>query len=164
MMLAKPKTVAVLEVMWDWRMKTSATNPNYLAEAPRAFRINPENHSGKRLYQLLGHDNLMVTNACPQLVTGAKGKGNPDAYWLLENLEQLWPYSLLLVCGKVAQETYDLVRNVNDARTLYLPHPAARQWSRRDMVFATRVVQDSVADLELLFTGGRLRAKPLPPF
>ena len=163
-MSAKPKTVAVLEVMWDWRMKTSAANPNYLAEAPRAFRINPENHSGKRLYQLLGHDNLMVTNACPQLVTGAKGKGNPDAYWLRENLEQLWPYSLLLVCGKVAQETYDLVRNVNDARTLYLPHPAARQWTNRDIDFASHIIQEGSADLHLRFRGGKLRAEHLTPF
>ena len=159
-----PKAVALLEVMWDWQQKTSMANPGYLAQAPRCFRINPENFSGKRLYRLLGHKDLLVTNACPQLVKSAKGKGSPDDYWLLESLEQLWPYELLLVCGNVAQASYDRIRNVGDARTIYMPHPAARQWTKKGLELARRFIQEGVADLHLRFEGSRLRATPLPPF
>jgi len=159
-----PKTVAILEVMWDWKQKTSAANPNYLAQAPRCFHISPENHSGRVLYKLLGHDNLLVTNACPQLVTSPKGKGNPDAQWLADSLNEI-TFSVLLVCGKVAQETYDRVGSVpGDYRTIYLPHPAARQWTKRDMVLASGMVQEGKADLHLQFRRGRLRAKQLIPF
>ena len=163
-MYTSKRTIAVLEVMWDWNTKTSMANPHYLQQAPRCFRINPQNHSGKRLYWLLGHDNLLVTNACPQLVKSAKGKGSPDDYWLLESLEQLWPYELLLVCGNVAQASYDRIRNVGDARTIYMPHPAARQWTKKGLELARRFIQEGTADLHLRFDGTRLRATPLPPF
>jgi hypothetical protein len=162
--LKRPRTIAILEVMWDWNAQTSAVNPNYLAEAPRAFRINPQNHSGKRLYKLIGHKNLLVTNACPELVSSAKGEGNPDVEWLKESLRGLAPYELLLVCGKVAQKTYDQVYGGHAARTLYIPHPAARQWTARDLQFAQSIIQQGIHSLELKFKSGRLRAVSLAPF
>ena len=160
-----PQTVAILEVMWDGSVAAKQmANPNYLAQAPRAFRINPDNHSGGRLYRILGHDNLLVTNACRQMVGSAKGKANPDAQWLADSLNQL-SFKVLLVCGNVAQDTYEQVRIVpGEYRTVYMPHPAARQWTNRDIDFASHIIQEGSADLHLRFRGGRLRAEHLPPF
>jgi len=155
------RTIAILEVMWGDPPKTSMANPNYLAQAPRCFRINPQNHSGRRLYTLLGHRNLLVTNACPQLVDSSRGCGNPDAEWLKESLLELWPFDLLLVCGSVAQDTYGQIDLGYSCRTLYIPHPAARQWSRRDQSFAAAIIQEGKADLHLRFRNGRLRAQIL---
>jgi len=159
------KVVALLDVMWDWRMKTSMANPNYLAEAPRCFRINPENKSGKMLYKLIGHSDLLVTNTCPQLVKSARDKGKPETDWTRENLLLLYPFELLLVCGRIAQSTYDQIRNLNlEYRTIYMPHPAARTWSKRDIQFASKIIRQGTHDLWLDFCDGRLRASALPPF
>ena len=49
--------VAVLDTMWGGS-----------GNAPGMFRINPDNHSGRRLYWLLGHQDLLVTNACREYV------------------------------------------------------------------------------------------------
>ena len=164
-----PRVVAVLEVMWDGRVASKQmANPNYLAQAPRCFRINPDNHSGGRLYKLLGHSDLLVTNACPTIVGSAKGRANPDAEWLRENIEELYPFRLLLVCGNVAQETYDQLglpgHFTMSYRTIYMPHPAARQWTTKDIRFASQIIQKGTADLHLRFSNERLRAEVLPPF
>jgi hypothetical protein len=100
-MMSAPKIVAVLESMWDWRQMTSGAG---YAEAPRSFRINPKNYSGKRLYRIVGADaDLHVTNACRELVGSASEHGKPDPAWLRENLDLLAPFDVLLVCGKVAR-------------------------------------------------------------
>lgn len=126
------RVVAVLETMWDWRQRTSSAG---YSEAPRFFRISPDNYSGKRLYKLVGPDaQLLVTNACRELVSGPGKHGKPDPAWLAENLTEIElkrqdsvAMDVLLVCGNVAQETYRLCgyRPIR-ARVLEIPHPAAR--------------------------------------
>lgn len=127
--------VAILETMWDWRGMTSGAG---YAEAPRYFRISPENYTGKRLYKLIGDNHLVVTNACRELVTGPDKHGKGDPVWLEENLRALdsrgiWPevdegrIDLLLVCGRVAQKAYLSQRfECRHANIYFMPHPAAR--------------------------------------
>jgi hypothetical protein len=119
--------------MWDWRQMTSGAG---YKEAPRSFRINPDNYSGKRLYRLVGRDaDLLVTNACRELCGSANHHGTPDPAWLRENLELLAPFDVLLVCGKVAQATY--VRSGHEfEHKIDIPHPAARMWTQA-MIAAT---------------------------
>lgn len=132
--------VAILETMWDWRQKTSAAG---YTEAPRWFRINPQNYSGRRLYKLCGPNaKLLVTNACRELVSGPEYHGKPDPKWLADNLaeiERRRPDSaaihVLLVCGKVAQRAfkesgYQLV----NGRIIEIPHPAARGVWNKDFI------------------------------
>lgn len=120
------KIVAILESMWDWRKMTSQSG---YREAPRFFRINPENFSGKRLYRIVGHDaNLLVTNSCKELCGSAKDHGTPNPTWLRENLIFLEPFDVLLVCGRVAQETYSKTGYEFEHR-IEMPHPAARTWT-----------------------------------
>ena len=79
------RVVAILETMWDWRGMTSGAG---YQEAPRFFRINSENFSGKRLYSLIGPDaKLLVTNACRELGNGPNFHGKGDPAWLKQNLE-----------------------------------------------------------------------------
>ncbi|HEX8224457.1 MAG TPA: hypothetical protein VF605_11635 [Allosphingosinicella sp.] len=120
------RIVAVLESMWDWRQMTSGAG---YKEAPRSFRINPDNYSGKRLYRIVGRGaDLLVTNACRELCGSASHHGTPDPAWLRENLELLAPFSLLLVCGKVAQATY-ASSGYEFGPKIDMPHPAARMWT-----------------------------------
>ncbi|KKL93991.1 hypothetical protein LCGC14_1869190 [marine sediment metagenome] len=95
------RVVAILETMWDWRGQTSGAG---YGEAPRYFRINPQNHSGRRLYKLIGPDaKMLVTNACRELGKSAKDHGKPDPDWLRDNLQRLdnkmGGFDTLLVCG-----------------------------------------------------------------
>lgn len=130
--------VAVLETMWGDRA----------GRAPRHFKINPENASGRRLYKLVGEKNrnrLLVTNVCRELVTNANQHGKPDADWLLENLIRLQP-DLILVCGRVAKKTFDATfvigwPMVNLPRILYMAHPAARCWTKKRLRETQRAIQ-----------------------
>lgn len=141
------RVVAILESMWDWRGMTSSAG---YQEAPRYFRINPENHSGRRLYKLIGPNaKLLVTEACRELVSNARQHGKPDPVWLGENLRILdgvggvfpsggvvpdgkWRIEVLLVCGKVAQRTFNQCGyTCKVARVIAIPHPAARRvWTK----------------------------------
>lgn len=133
------KIVAVLESMWDWRQMTSGAG---YAEAPRSFRINPDNYSGKRLYRIVGADaDLHVTNACRELVGSASQHGKPDPAWLHENLEILAPFNVLLVCGRVAQATY-AASGHEFASKLEIPHPAARRWTHAAIEAAAQRVRE----------------------
>jgi hypothetical protein len=120
------KAVVILEVMWDWNAMTSGAG--YAERAPRYFRINPHNFTGRRLHAWLKGYDFLVTNACPQLVNSSKGRGTPDKGWLRENLTLLQPFDLLMVCGKVAQATYER-QSANGARIIEIMHPAARTWN-----------------------------------
>ena len=119
-----PRIVAVLDTMWG-------TTPG---KAVRFFRIDPENHSGRRLYQLVGAGaNLRVTNVCKYMTDHATKHGKPDAFWLLEeNLRKLEPIDVILVCGKVASKTYESCGYVELTTTqvFRIPHPAARNWTK----------------------------------
>jgi hypothetical protein len=119
------RIVAVLETMWGERE----------GRAPRWFKINPNNHSGRRLYKFVGSENksrLVVTNACRELVISPTHHGKPDPEWLGENLRRLNP-SVILICGNVAKETFDKACPMiwdGDAKVIYMPHPAARTWTK----------------------------------
>jgi len=104
-------------------------------EAVRYFKINPQNHSGKRLYKLIGPGaKLLVTNACRELVNHANKHGTPDPVWLHENLNTIlekFPIDLILVCGKVAQKTYADIGYNFTPPVINIMHPAARTWSKK---------------------------------
>lgn len=165
------RTIAILEVMWDWRAQTSKAG--YQEKAPPWFRINPENFTGKRLYNFVGKankDGLKVTNACPQLVESAKGRGKPDEHWLRENLEKLRPFDLVLVCGKVAQSVFCLSTVVNargiekgkskgHARVIFMPHPAARNWTTVAMSKAAAHIQEGTGSYQFIIRDGKLQVK-----
>lgn len=122
------RVVAILETMWGAEIEG--------VEAPRFFQINRNNHSGRRLYQLIGPGNsLVVTNACREYVKNAKQHGKPDPKWLGENLALLdatGRIEVVLVCGKVAQATYSKCGYTpKNAKVIAMPHPAARfAWNK----------------------------------
>lgn len=149
------RVVAILETMWDWRGRTSGAG---YCEAPRYFRINPQNYSGKRLYKLVGPNaRLLVTNACRELAKSAKDHGIPDPHWLAENLKIIngdiedpdenikstQRIDVLLVCGKVAQATYkNCGYTPAQARVIEMPHPAARvYWTRHNIAMMAQRIQ-----------------------
>lgn len=124
------KIVALLDSMWGWGGYNDAGE-----DAPRYFRINPENHSGRRLYSLCGDNHLLVTNCCRKVVASANEHGVPDSSWVAENMKFLRSEgtTLFLICGKVAQKTFEGCFSPTDRacfRYLYIDHPAARRWSR----------------------------------
>lgn len=147
--------VAILETMWGYRT----------GRAPRYFKINPLNTSGRRLYKLIGEQNrerLLVTNVCRELVTSAKHHGKPDARWLAENIVRLAPVTLL-VCGSVAKKTFkqaeilikanplDIIEVrgafrtfdsiIEEMKVVYVPHPAARNWTNDRLREVQRKIQ-----------------------
>jgi hypothetical protein len=126
------KIVVVLEVMWGMP-----------GDGPlRWFRINPYNHSGRRLIGLIGHGDFTVTNACPDVVYSASGKGKPSKGWLRANLKALRP-DVVLVCGRVAHATFEQSM-CPSARVVTLQHPAARTWSKRKLVIAKRKIAEAI--------------------
>lgn len=120
--------VAVLDVQWGGN------------RAERWFQINPYNHSGGRLIKLVGHDDFVVTNACPQCVEDANGRGKPDAAWLAGNLRDLKP-KVVLVCGNVAQATFARSMVPKGAKVFMMPHPAARTWTKADIAAWSKRIQ-----------------------
>lgn len=158
------RAVAILETMWDWRSMTSEAG---YAEAPRYFRINPKNYTGGRLYKLIGPDcKLLVTNACRELVNHASKHGKPNPIWLNENLRRLdgeslmtaeeWHgidgiderrhIDLLLVCGRVAQQTYKQCGYTpKSATVIEIPHPAARgYWTKQAIEARAKEIQGAL--------------------
>lgn len=157
--LTTKHVVAILETMWDWRSMTSSAG---YQKAPRYFRINPNNFSGRRLYKLIdGNGNLLVTNACMELASSAKEHGNPSPEWLAQNLQLMdvggvedhlnhtiqfnenvkqGKIDLLLVCGKVAQTTYkDCGYIPKNATVIEMPHPAARAYWNKETILARQM-------------------------
>lgn len=124
------RIVVVLAVQWGM--------PGDVAS--RWFRINPWNHSGKRLYRLIGHGVFKVTNACKELVHRASDQGTPDAAWLRSNLKVLRP-DIVLVCGNVAQSTFKRDMVPESALVFRLPHPAARTWTKKQIESWARRLQ-----------------------
>lgn len=131
--------VVILEVMWGLR---------YQEQGARWFRINPRNHSGKRLIQMLGHQDFVVTNACPQQVASAKHRGTPSAEWLHANLRSLMMANTIdqvLVCGRVAEKTFMVNSYAMFCKLgisiVFMPHPAAKGWTRLGLDNAAQAVQ-----------------------
>ena len=123
------KAAAILETMWGTPGK-----------APGWFRINPQNHTGRRLYWLLGHKDLWCTNVCQQQVANAQQHGKPDPSWLERNLKRL-DMELLLVCGRIAQQTFAVCRYRPQCRIVEIPHPAARTWTKQSLLEYQRIIQ-----------------------
>lgn len=119
------KIVALLESMWGWGGYNDAGE-----EAPRFFRINPDNHSGRRLYSLCGDAILMVTNSCRIVQRSANHHGTPDPEYVRENLGKALAdgCNLFLICGKVAQDTY-MKSGLRLDNVIFMDHPAARRWT-----------------------------------
>lgn len=124
------RCLVVLETMWGRAGK-----------APGLFHINPQNHSGRRLYWLLSHSDFFVTNACRNQVNNAREHDKPDPVWLATNLQRC-KYDLLLVCGKVAQATYARCGYVPNCRVLQIPHPAARTWTKATLEETRRLIEE----------------------
>jgi hypothetical protein len=119
------RIVVLLESMWGWG---GFNTPG--EETPRHFCINPRNFSGRRLYRLCSGEPFLVTNSCRYVQSCATAHGTPDTLWVYDNLRLLMPFELLLVCGKIAQSTFEQVKDrLPPFRYLYMDHPAARRWS-----------------------------------
>lgn len=158
------RVVAILETMWDWRGMTSASG---YRQAVPFFRINPKNYSGRRLYRLVGPDaRLLVTNACRDLVSAANRHGKPDPQWLRENLMTLdgsgerraeGRIDVLLVCGKVAQETYDKCGyEPTSACVFKIPHPAARtHWTAAVIESTAAEIQSAYDEIRIVEAANR---------
>jgi hypothetical protein len=136
-------TIAVLDTMWG-------DKPGH---APSFFRINPKNHSGRRLYSLIGtNSRLLVTDACRELVTKASHHGTPDPIWLRTNLLYLEAIckqiDVILVCGKVAQKTFQECKfTPKSASIIEIPHPAARViWTREYIETVKQQIQEKRAN------------------
>jgi hypothetical protein len=133
----KPRFLVILDTMWGT-----------VGRAPRWFEINPRNHSGRRLYRITdtAPGEIWVTNACPQSVGHARQHGQPSTIWLATCLHAL-PRHLrrvpLLVCGKVAQRTYEAAKWRHGGPVVLLPHPAARSWTKQQL----RAVQHQLSTL-----------------
>lgn len=129
------KVVALLDSMWGDRAGL----------APIAFRINPHNLSGRRLYTLCGADvTLRVTNSCRELQTHANGHGTPDPAYVAENLKRLEPFDLLLVCGAVAKKTYKAA-GCTYQNAMLIDHPAARRWSKASIQAVAAAVKKALS-------------------
>ena len=128
------RVVVVLAVQWGYPGDTVA----------RWFHINPYNHSGRRLIRLIGHGAFKVTNACPDIVYRADQQGTPDEAWLRHNLKSLRP-AVVLVCGRVAQATFERGMVPAGTKVFKLPHPAARTWTKQMIEQWSRRIQRAVA-------------------
>ena len=139
------RIVALLDSMWGWGGYNEAGE-----EAPRYFRINPDNLSGRRLYRLCGDHELLVTNSCRMVQRHANAHGEPDIEWVRANLiKTSAEMDLLLVCGRIARQTFEIAASVSslegvaDGRAYLgaghvfsyyvIDHPAARRWSNEKM-------------------------------
>src|SRR5579863_9030935 len=107
------RIVALLESMWGWRGYNTPGE-----DAPRFFCINPKNHSGWRLYDLVGSHELRVTNCCRTVQESANHHGKPDLEWIRENLKQAsLDTHLVLVCGRIARESFDTLVSIPSGAT-----------------------------------------------
>jgi hypothetical protein len=150
--MRKIECLAVLETMWDYRVSNSKS-----FKAPRYFEINPLNFSGKRLYYFIGHENLLVTNACPSVVNNASQHAVPDVEWLDKNVNGI-EANLILVCGVVARNTFLQIKRP-DTRIIIMPHPAARNWTKGAMELMRDKIQNSQDSLFVTFSKFEPRIK-----
>jgi hypothetical protein len=131
--------LAILDTMWGT-----------VGRAPHWFVINPQNASGRRLYRLTGVPvgALWITNACPERTGHAAQHGTPSVARLRRSLalaQARWPRATLLVCGNVAQATYDALVVADGTAwrgpVMRMKHPAARTWTKAELARAQRRVQ-----------------------
>lgn len=134
------KVLAVLDTMYNWKRLADGHT-----EAPRYFQINPRNHTGKRLYKLIGPGNqLLVTDCCREIGVSSTSHGTPDPEWLKENLSMLRGWAnLILVCGNVASKTYDAT-GFTFPHVRKILHPAARTWTKELLEQTAKDIQSLV--------------------
>ena len=133
--------VALLESMWGWGGYSEK------GDVIRYFRFNPDNFSGRRLYRIVGDHNLLVTNSCRECQETANDHGKPDPEWVAENLKFLASekMDLLLVCGKVAKETYER-SGFTFPRVIFMDHPAARRWTNAALDATREKIAEMLAE------------------
>lgn len=127
--------LVVLDTMWGGR-----------GPADDWFPINPDNHSGRRLYRITGaeYPGIWVTNACPERASHARQHGMPNPEWLAHNLDALPRHCRtlpLLVCGRVAQQTFQEAGFGHGGPVIKMLHPAARTWTKAAIIRVSRRVQ-----------------------
>lgn len=132
--------VALLDSMWNWRGCHEGD-----VDAARYFHINADNHSGRRLYRLVGNHSLLVTNSCRKMQSSANHHGEADGAWVLENLELIAPFDLLLVCGTVARKVYTTWLAEKYPNAIIMDHPAARRWSNAKLDAMTKEIERRLA-------------------
>lgn len=120
--------LAILQNMWD----------PCRSEALNVFKINRLNHTGRKLYRITeGHD-LWCTNSSSKCAPRADIKLPPDIQFLLRAMSRR-QWDLYLVCGAQAKDTFhhvlrlcpDTKARVELAPVVFLPHPAARNFTNR---------------------------------
>jgi hypothetical protein len=111
------KILVVLQNMYDYS--------NMERKAPLLFRINPLNHSGKKLNKLI-EDLFWVTNSSSILSgTGARSKTGIDKEYLQRALNY-YQYDIIIVGGNQAKKAFNLCDYKGKANILFMPHPATR--------------------------------------
>lgn len=127
------RIVVILAVQWGYEGDT----------VERWFQINPLNHSGKRLINIIGHNDFIVTNACRDIVFDARDQGTPDPAWLRGNLRTLDPH-IVIVCGTVANATFERDMVSKGCKVITMPHPAARTWTKAAIAATTTKVRRAI--------------------
>lgn len=106
-------------------------------KAPLLFRINPRNHSGKKLHRICEGHQFVVTNASSEIGSHASDHRNPDREFLRKAIHS-HPWNLIIACGNVAQPEFLEIRNESVGKTdfahellqrtpyILMPHPASR--------------------------------------
>jgi len=132
--------VAILDTQWG---ETGA--------AHKWFLINPDNHSGRRLYSLTNshYGNLAVVNACPQQTNHPNKHGKPSVEWLAASLGALPKHYTrrgvpLLVCGAVAQEIFTALDIKWNGPVIFMDHPAARRWTKEKLAAVKQEIAASI--------------------
>jgi len=120
--------LAILQNMWDPAR----------TEAPNVFRINPRNHTGKKLYFICGQHELWVTNSSSKCAPCAKVRLPPDLLFLRRAiLRRDW--DCYLVCGNQARDSVhrllakdmEVLKQMKIKPVVFMPHPAARMITNR---------------------------------
>lgn len=113
--------IVILDTMWG-------------NEHAKLFQINPKNRSGYRLHKIIS-SRFLVGNSCDGIAPNAKTHGTPSPEYLQSVFEYAtekgFEPNLLIIGGKVAQKTYMSLRCAPKCRTLFMPHPAARFWTKQ---------------------------------
>jgi hypothetical protein len=135
-MLQIPLSLVILEVMWG--PANGARN---------LFQINPNNHSGRRLYKIMP-GRFLVGDACPGIVSSAKERGIPS----VDHLESVFDYAIgrgytlpvVVIGGKIARETFEKMPVKPEIkRVMFIPHPAARAfWTKEIEALAKEGLAD----------------------
>ena len=121
------RNIVILEVAWGY--------------GGPLFRINPRNFTGRRLYRFFGAASFLVTNACSTVVNSAREHAKPDPVTLRAVLRRANP-SFVLVCGRVAAETFSADMVSASCVVMSCRHPAARTWTNEQMDAQAKIIED----------------------